>query len=159
MNARIGSSYTTDPQWIDKKLMNNQEITSAEQKIADRQSEAMKKTQDILNQTVRKGDWKQARKQEAELKEHFKSLSPEEKQFMYNLLQSRKGMSGLFHYRLATPQRERLLKALNPEHVTPKNLQGKKANETKVSMMNELDLSGLAKQDQLYKKILNNVRD
>src|SRR5262245_21447639 len=107
-----GNSTTTDPMWIDKKLMNNVDLTPGEQQVATRQMHAMQKTQDILNQRVHKGDWKKAVKQEGELKEHFKSLTPDDKQFMYNLLQSRKGMAGLFQYRLATAQRERLLKTL-----------------------------------------------
>ena len=159
MSTKIGSAPTTDPQWIDNKLMNNEGLTAKEQKIADRQTEVMTTSQGILNQTVHKGDWEKARKQEKELKEQFQSLSKEDKQFMYNVLQSGKGMAGLFQYRLATASRERLLKVLNPDHVTPQKLQGKVANEAKAAKSTELDMEGMSRANQLREKVIQNLRN
>jgi len=114
---------TTDPLWIDQRTMDNQDLTTAEGKIAKDQTEAMSKTLDILHQPVAKGDYKAANKKAADLQKHFESLSPDTKKFLYNQLQSKTGsgvidkeFAGQFRYYLESGQRDKLLKTLNPDH-------------------------------------------
>jgi hypothetical protein len=114
---------TTDPLWIDQRIMDNQELTTAEGKIAKDQTDAMKTTLDILHQPVKKGDYKAANKKAEDLQKHFESLSPDTKKFLYNQLQSKTGsgvidkeIAGQFRYYLSTGQRDKLLKTLNPDH-------------------------------------------
>lgn len=113
----------TDPLWIDQRIMDNQPLTSAEDKIAKDQTEALTKTLDILHQPVAKGDVKAANKKAADLQKHFESLPPDTKKFLYNQLQSKTGsgivdheIAGQFRYYLESGQRDKLLKTLNPDH-------------------------------------------
>ena len=149
MGTRIGTAPTTDPYWVDKQIMNNQQPTAEELKIANRQTDAMTKTLDTLNHPVQKGDIKGARAKEDQLKEQFKNLPTEDKQFMYNLLQDKNGIANTFHYRLATASRERLLKVLNPDHQTPPKLQEKILRDAKACKTNELKAEGISRRHQL----------
>jgi hypothetical protein len=103
--------------------MDNQELTSAEGKIAKDQTDAMSKTLDILHQPVKKGDYKAANKKAEDLQKHFESLPADTKKFLYKQLQSKTGsgvidkeIAGQFRYYLSTGQRDKLLKTLNPDH-------------------------------------------
>ena len=114
---------TTDPLWIDQRIMDNQPLTSVEEKISKDQTEALTKTLDILHQPVAKGDVKAANKKAADLQKHFESLSPDTKKYLYNQLQSKTGggkidheIAGQFRYYLESGQRDKLLKTLNPDH-------------------------------------------
>jgi len=124
--SKIGSSPnlpTTDPLWVDQRLMDNKEMTTEEVKTSKAQADSMTKTLDILHKPVQKGDYKGANAKAADLQKHFESLSPDMKKFMYNHLQSKVGsgvvdkeLAGQFRYYLATGQRDKLLKTLNPDH-------------------------------------------
>jgi hypothetical protein len=107
---------TTDPQWIDQRLMKNEELTPDEQRISKEQTDALTKTLDILNQPVKKGDTEAALARVEKLKEHFKTLSPDMKEYMYNVLKSDMGLAKKFEYKLSAFTTERLLKELNPDH-------------------------------------------
>ena len=110
---------TTDPWWGDQRILDGKELTREEQKLSDQQYEIVKKTFDILNQPVQKGDMRAARARVDELKQHFESLPPDMKKYLYGVLQTdmgRKDLSELFHYKLSSFSRDSLLKTLNPEH-------------------------------------------
>jgi hypothetical protein len=150
---------TTDPLWVDQRIMDNVDMTSAEGKIAKEQTEAMSKTLDILNQPVKKGDYKAANKKAEDLQKHFESLSPDTKKYLYNQLQSKTGggvidgtLAGQFRYYLERGQRDKLLKTLNPDHQRDeiKKYTMKDAKE-KASKTFELDVK--------EKQIMKNLED
>jgi hypothetical protein len=124
--SKIGSTPnlpTTDPLWVDQRIMDGKELTAGEAKISKDQADTMKQTLDILHKPVQKGDYKGANAKAAELQRQFESLSPDMKKFMYNQLQSKTGggvidkeIAGQFRYYLSTGQRDKLLKTLNPDH-------------------------------------------
>jgi hypothetical protein len=176
--SKVGSPNlpTTDPLWIDQRIMDNKEITSGESKIAKDQTDAMKKTLDILHQPVKKGDYKAANKKASDLQKHFESLSPDTKKLMYNQLQSKTGsgvidkeIAGQFRYYLESGQRDKLLKTLNPEHqkdqISRYTLNDARAKAQKSLEMN---MQGTSKQNELdqmmehqkkaHQEIINNLR-
>jgi hypothetical protein len=153
MYPKIGSAPTTDPQWVDKKLMNTGDLSQGEVQISVKQTEIMKKTQSILNQTVLKGDTKAAQAQERALKEQFQNLSTEEKQFMYNILNSKNATAEKFQYRLATAQRERLFKVLNPDHITSPQATEKMKASAKADKAGELKSGEISRQRELNQKM------
>jgi hypothetical protein len=114
---------TTDPLWVDQRLMDGKDLTPGEAEISKNQADTMQKTLDILHKPVQKGDYKGANAKAAELQRQFESLSPDMKKFMYNQLQSKTGggvidkeIAGQFRYYLSSGQRDKLLKTLNPAH-------------------------------------------
>ncbi len=120
--------------------------------MADQFSNDTTKAADILNQTVRKGDMDGARARVDELKGHFESLSPESKKEMYSVLTQKGAKGGLkeiFEYKLSTPSRERLLKTLNPDHVSPKQLSQADVEKARASKTGERNLEGKLQQASL----------
>ena len=113
----------TDPFWVDQRLEDHNNLTPAELKTTNEQVDAMNTTMSILHKPVAKGDYKAANQKAADLQRHFESLSPENKKFLYNQLQSKtsntvidKEIAGKFRYYLESGQRDKLLKTLNPDH-------------------------------------------
>jgi hypothetical protein len=152
---------TTDPLWVDQRIMDNKEFTTEENKIAAAQTEAMSKTLDILHQPVKEGDYKAANKKANDLQKHFESLPADTKKFLYNQLQSKTGagvvdkeIAGQFRYYLESGQRDKLLKTLNPDH---KNDQIQKYTlsqaRDKAEKETELYKLGTEKQKQIEEKM------
>jgi hypothetical protein len=114
---------TTDPLWVDQRIMDNKDFTAEENKIAKAQTEALSTTLDILHQPVKEGDYKAANKKANDLQKYFESLPADTKKYLYNQLQSKTGggvvdkeIAGQFRYYLESGQRDKLLKTLNPDH-------------------------------------------
>jgi hypothetical protein len=154
---------TTDPLWIDQRIMDNQELTSAENKIAKDQTDAMTKTLDILHQPVAKGDYKAANKKAEDLQKHFESLSPDTRKFLYNQLQSKTGsgvidkeIAGQFRYYLESGQRDKLLKTLNPDHkkdeIHKYTLNDAKEKAIKTQDLNQQERQMIEKLDDIMRK-------
>jgi hypothetical protein len=107
---------TSDPQWIDQRIIRGEELTPDEAKISEQQAAALGKTLDILNQPVKKGDTQAALARVDALKKHFASLPDDMKQYVYKVLTSDMGLAKKFEYKLSAFTTERLLKELNPDH-------------------------------------------
>ena len=159
--SKIGNLPTTDPLWIDQRIMDGKELTTGESQIAKDQTNAMSKTLEILGKPVAKGDYKAANAKAAELQQHFESLSPDVKKNLYNNLQSKTGsgiidgtLAGQFRYYLSTGQRDKLLKTLNPDHQKDqiKNYTLNDAKE-KASKSLEMNMQGTQKQKELEESI------
>ncbi|MCI0446720.1 hypothetical protein L0244_20085 [bacterium] len=151
---------TTNPWWTDQRMLDGVELTTEEQKIGEQQYEALKKTVDILNQPVQKGDMKTARARVDELKKLFESLQPEMKEFLYGVLQTdlgKKDLSELFHYKLSSFSRDALLKVLNPDHkidqVKKETINDAKAKAAKAAKAAEKDLEGLLQMQRLQEQL------
>ena len=154
---------TTDPLWIDQRVMDNQDLTTGENKIAKDQTDAMKKTLDILHQPVQKGDYKAANKKAEDLQKHFESLPADTKKFLYNQLQSKTGggvvdkeIAGQFRYFLATGQRDKLLKTLNPNHQKDE-IRKYTLNDAKEKANKNLELN--MQEKQLMKKLEDMIQN
>jgi hypothetical protein len=119
MAPKIGPSVnvpTTDPLWIDQRLVDGKDLTPEEVKISKEQSQAMTEVVKTLQIPVQKGDSKGARERVDSLQKQFDALSPSNKKYMYETLQTDTGLANDFKYRLSTPSRDKLLKTLNPDH-------------------------------------------
>lgn len=151
MGSRIDGSNSMRP-IVDQAPLEGKELTPEGQQMAEGFKDATSKATDILNQTVRKGDMDAARARVDELKKHFESLSPEMKKEMYSQL-TQKGVKGgiqdVFDYKLSTPSRERLLKILNEDHVSPKQFSQADVAKTKASKTGEKNLEGKLQQASL----------
>jgi hypothetical protein len=151
MGPRIDGSNQIKP-IVDQAPPEGKELTPEEQQMADKFKDETSKAADILNQTVRKGDMDAARARVDELKKHFESLSPEMKKEMYGQLTQKGvkgGIQGIFDYKLSTPSRERLLKTLNPDHISPKQLSQAEVEKAKASKTGEKNLEGKLQQASL----------
>jgi hypothetical protein len=137
--------------------MDGKEMTAEEAKISKAQADSMQKTLDILHKPVQKGDYKGANAKAADLQKHFESLSPDMKKHLYNTLQTKTGggivdkeIAGQFRYYLATGQRDKLLKTLNPDHQKDQ-IQKYTLNDAKAKAQKnlEMNMQGTVKQNQL----------
>ena len=157
----MGTLSTTDPRWIDQRMFDGVELTSEEQETSSKQAEGLEKSFDILNQHVPAGDMKAARARVDALKQQFESLSPEMKEYMYASLQTKMGkkdLSGLFHYKLSSESRDKLLKILNPDHkidhVQPRRpLNEEETNDIKASRTAENNMQAAVWQRELSDKL------
>jgi hypothetical protein len=166
----------TDPHWVEQRLIDHSNLTSDELKATTSQTEAMQTTLDILHKPVAKGDYKAANQKAADLQKHFDSLTPENKKFLYNQLQSKTSqgvvdgeIAGQFRYYLERGQRDKLLKTLNPDHqkdqIHKYTLNDAREKASKNLEMNMNGASQMRKLEQemeeLRKKqqeIINNIR-
>lgn len=151
MALRIDGSNQPSP-ILDNSLPKGSELTAEKQQLANNFEDVASKAADILNQTVRKGDMESARARVADLKGHFESLSTDLKKEMYSELTQKGAKGGLketFDYKLSTPSRENLLKILNPDHVSPKQLSQADVEKTRASKTGEKNLEGKLQQASL----------
>jgi hypothetical protein len=153
---------TTDPLWIDQRIMDDVKMTPAEDKIASDQTASMTKTLDILQRPVAKGDYKAANKKAEDLQKHFESLSPDLKKSLYNNLQTKTGggiidheIAGKFRYYLSTGQRDKLLKTLNPDHQKDEIKKHTLTDAREKASKNlEMNMQGASKMSKLEKDYL-----
>jgi hypothetical protein len=157
MAPKIGPSPslpTTDPLWVDQRLVdtNGADLSPEESKISKEQSDEMIKVWKSLEQPVQKGDMKAARARVDSLQKQFETLSPDNKKYMYQKLQTDDGISQEFHYRLSSPSRDKLLKTLNPDHKED-HIQKYTLNDAKEKAQKnlELNMQGTSKQKELEK--------
>jgi hypothetical protein len=157
MAPKIGPSQnlpTTDPLWQDQRLIDTRgaDLPPEEAKISKGQTDEMIKLWKTLDQPVQKGDIKNARARVDSLQKQFESLSPDNKKYMYNVLQTNSGAAEEFHYRLSTASRDKLLKTLNPDHKED-HIQKYTLNDARQKAQKELELNmqGSSKQKELEK--------
>jgi hypothetical protein len=145
---------TTDPYWTDQRLMDGKGLTPDEAKVSKRQSDELGKVLDSLRIPVQKDDWKTAKSRNDGLIKQFEALSPEDKKFMYQNLQTNTGIAKEFHYRLSTAERKKLLTILNPEHKTDK-IQKYSLNDAREKNQRnvEMNLQNMTKQLELQKQM------
>jgi hypothetical protein len=161
MAPKIGPSPnlpTTDPHWVEQRLIdtNGADLTPEEHKINKEQADEMNKLLKSLDQPVQKGDWKAARARVDSLQKQFEALSPENKKYMYNKLQTNNRPAEEFHYRLSTESRDKLLKTLNPENKED-HIQKYTINDAREKAQKnlELNMQGTSKQQELKDKFLD----
>jgi hypothetical protein len=119
MAPKIGPSVnvpTTDPLWVDQRLVDGKDLTPEESKIDSQQIQAMTEIEKAMQKPVQKGDFKGARARADVVEKQFKDLSPDNKKYIYEKLQTDNGLAEDFKYRFSTPTRDKLLKTLNPDH-------------------------------------------
>jgi hypothetical protein len=157
MAPKVGPSQnlpTTDPYWREQRLIdtNGADLPPEEEKINIQQGQEINKLFKSLSQPVQKGDMKAARARVDSLQKQFESLSPDNKKYMYNMLQTKNVNSEEFHYRLSTASRDKLLKTLNPDHKEDhiKKYTIADARE-KAQKEFELNMQGTTKQKELEK--------
>lgn len=163
MAPKIGPSPnlpTTDPLWQEQRLVDTKgaDLPPEEAKISKEQSDEMIKAWKSLEQPVQKGDMKAARARVDSLQKQFESLSPDNKKYMYQKLQTDNGISQEFHYRLSTPSRDKLLKTLNPDHKED-HIQKYTLNDAKEKAQKnlELNMQGTSKQKEL-EELMNTMQ-
>ena len=160
MAPKIGPSPnlpTTDPLWQVQRLVDTKgaDLPPEEAKISKEQSDEMIKAWKSLEQPVQKGDMKAARARVDSLQKQFETLSPDNKKYMYQKLQTDNGISQEFHYRLSSPSRDKLLKTLNPDHKED-HIQKYTLNDAKEKAQKnlELNMQGTSKQQELKDKFI-----
>lgn len=161
MAPKIGPSVnlpTTDPLWAEQRLIDGKELTPEESKITHEQALEIDKLSMSLKQPIQKDDLKAARTRVDSLQKQFESLSPENKKYMYETLQTDTGsssrMSKDFHYRLSTASRDKLLKTLNPdhkeEHIKKYTMDDARQKAQKTL---ELNIQGTPRQQEMNKQL------
>ena len=144
---------TTDPYWNQQRMDDGKELTPGEVKITNEQNMEVNNLHKTLNQPVQKGDWKAARARVDSLQKQFQGLSPENKKYMYEMLQTDSTKTAeAFHYRLSTGSRDQLLKTLNPDHKDD-HIRKYTIDDAKQKAQKnlELNMQGTSKQQELEK--------